>query len=120
MNTVASQVTMYADPSVSCRDPIVPGPSLYEWVRELPQDTLEGLFVPDLAEQARSLGPNDIGGALRNGCTPEELAEVALQCAVYAGAPAGIDTMKLIRQEVARFEEENGPVSEERQERQER
>ncbi|GHF47088.1 carboxymuconolactone decarboxylase family protein [Streptomyces morookaense] len=53
-----------------------------------------------------------IGGALRNGCTPEELAEVALQCAVYAGAPAGIDTMKLIRQEVARFEEENEACAE--------
>ncbi|WP_414170330.1 carboxymuconolactone decarboxylase family protein [Streptoverticillium reticulum] len=55
------------------------------------------LFVPD---------------PLRNGCTPEEPAEVALQCAVYAGAPAGIGTMKLIRQEVARFEEENGAFSE--------
>ncbi|MEU8570495.1 carboxymuconolactone decarboxylase family protein [Streptomyces pathocidini] len=45
-----------------------------------------------------------IGGALRNGVTPQELAEVALQCAVYAGAPAGIDTMKLVRQGVAEFE----------------
>ncbi|MFE0378372.1 carboxymuconolactone decarboxylase family protein [Streptomyces inhibens] len=51
-----------------------------------------------------------IGGALRNGCTPEELAEVALQCAVYAGAPAGIDTMKMVRQETGRFYGEHGFV----------
>ncbi|MFI0710864.1 carboxymuconolactone decarboxylase family protein [Streptomyces inhibens] len=51
-----------------------------------------------------------IGGALRNGCTPEELAEVALQCAVYAGAPAGIDTMKMVRQETGRFHGEHGFV----------
>ncbi|NHD18029.1 MULTISPECIES: carboxymuconolactone decarboxylase family protein [Actinopolyspora] len=45
-----------------------------------------------------------IGGALRNGCTVEELAEVALQSAVYAGVPVGIDTMRLIREEADAFE----------------
>lgn len=40
-----------------------------------------------------------VGGALRNGCTVEQLAEVALQGAVYAGIPAGIDAMKIIREE---------------------
>ncbi|PRW64911.1 carboxymuconolactone decarboxylase family protein [Actinopolyspora mortivallis] len=39
-----------------------------------------------------------VGGALRNGCTVEELAEVALQSAVYAGVPVGIDTMKTIKE----------------------
>lgn len=39
-----------------------------------------------------------IAGALNNGCTIEELAEVALQSAVYAGVPTGIETMKLIRE----------------------
>lgn len=38
-----------------------------------------------------------IDGALRNGCTIEELAEVAMQSAVYAGVPSGIEAMKLIR-----------------------
>nr|WP_307850111.1 carboxymuconolactone decarboxylase family protein [Saccharopolyspora sp. HNM0986] len=38
-----------------------------------------------------------VGGALRNGCTVEELAEVALQGAVYAGIPSGIDAMHVIR-----------------------
>ncbi|MFD8566182.1 FAD/NAD(P)-binding protein [Streptomyces sp. NPDC059639] len=31
MNTVASQVTLFTDPSVDCSGPIRPGPSLYEW-----------------------------------------------------------------------------------------
>ncbi|KUJ37275.1 FAD-binding protein [Streptomyces albus subsp. albus] len=31
MNTVASQVTLFTDPSVSCAGPIRPGPSLHEW-----------------------------------------------------------------------------------------
>ncbi|GGR96205.1 hypothetical protein GCM10010252_38780 [Streptomyces aureoverticillatus] len=31
MNTVASQVTLFTDPSVDCAGPIRPGPSLYEW-----------------------------------------------------------------------------------------
>ncbi|MFC7308539.1 FAD/NAD(P)-binding protein [Streptomyces monticola] len=31
MNTVASQVTLFTDPSVDCEGPIRQGPSLYEW-----------------------------------------------------------------------------------------
>lgn len=50
-----------------------------------------------------------IGGALRNGCTAEELAEVALQSAVYAGIPVGIDTMKMIREEHDAATAENSP-----------
>ncbi|MGW0737898.1 FAD/NAD(P)-binding protein [Streptomyces sp. NPDC002851] len=34
MNTVASQVTLFTDPSVDCAGPIRPGPSLYEWAAE--------------------------------------------------------------------------------------
>ncbi|WAZ21810.1 FAD/NAD(P)-binding protein [Streptomyces cinnabarinus] len=33
MNTVASQVTLFTDASVSMAGPVVPGPSLYEWAR---------------------------------------------------------------------------------------
>ncbi|MFC5724733.1 carboxymuconolactone decarboxylase family protein [Streptomyces gamaensis] len=39
-----------------------------------------------------------IGGALRNGCTVDDLVEVALHCAVYCGMPAAIDTVRLIKQ----------------------
>ncbi|WP_215909294.1 carboxymuconolactone decarboxylase family protein [Streptacidiphilus fuscans] len=38
-----------------------------------------------------------IRGALRNGCTVDELVEVALHCAVYSGVPSGIDTVRMIR-----------------------
>lgn len=34
-------------------------------------------------------------GALRNGCTPEEIVEVVQQIAAYCGVPAAIDTMRL-------------------------
>lgn len=40
-----------------------------------------------------------VGGALRNGCTVDELVEVAMQCAVYCGVPSAIDTAKVIREE---------------------
>ncbi|MCC2279833.1 FAD/NAD(P)-binding protein [Streptomyces sp. ET3-23] len=93
MNTVASQVTMYTDPSVSCRGPIVPGPSLYEWVRELPQDTLDERFGPELAEQARSLGPDDYPSRALYGHYLQRVFERAV-----AGAPAGVT----VRQHVSR------------------
>ncbi|MFI0710865.1 FAD/NAD(P)-binding protein [Streptomyces inhibens] len=59
MNTVASQVTMYTDPSIRCAGPIVRGPSLYEWLRQLPAETVHEQLGAELAEQARSLGPDD-------------------------------------------------------------
>lgn len=35
-----------------------------------------------------------VRGALRNGCTPEEVVEVLLQAAIYCGVPAAIDSMR--------------------------
>jgi 4-carboxymuconolactone decarboxylase len=37
-------------------------------------------------------------GALNNGVTKEEIAEVFLQAAVYCGAPAGLDAFKIAQQ----------------------
>lgn len=37
-------------------------------------------------------------GALRNGCTLEELKEVLLQVAVYCGIPAGVEAFRLARE----------------------
>ncbi|MEE9277074.1 MAG: carboxymuconolactone decarboxylase family protein [Dehalococcoidia bacterium] len=34
-------------------------------------------------------------GALRNGCTPDELRETLLQIAVYCGAPAGVEAFRI-------------------------
>lgn len=35
-------------------------------------------------------------GALNNGITPEEMREVVLQAAIYCGAPAALDSMRVI------------------------
>ncbi len=43
-------------------------------------------------------------GALRNGCTPEEIAEVLLQAAVYAGIPAGVDAFKVAVRAIEEYE----------------
>ena len=40
-------------------------------------------------------------GALRNGCTREEIREVLLQAAVYAGVPAGVDAFRIAREVLA-------------------
>ena len=37
-------------------------------------------------------------GALRNGCTLEELRDTLTQIAVYAGVPAGVEAFRLARQ----------------------
>ncbi|MBB6174801.1 hypothetical protein HNR23_004861 [Nocardiopsis mwathae] len=56
MNTVASQVTLFNDDSVRCRGPIVPGPSLYEWVERGGADELDD---PELRSQASRLAADD-------------------------------------------------------------
>jgi 4-carboxymuconolactone decarboxylase len=37
-------------------------------------------------------------GALRNGCSHEELRETLIQIAVYAGVPAGVEAFRLARE----------------------
>ena len=37
-------------------------------------------------------------GALRNGCTKEEVMEVLLQAAIYCGVPAAIDSFRIARE----------------------
>ncbi|MFI7027191.1 FAD/NAD(P)-binding protein [Microbispora rosea] len=74
MNTVASQVTLFTDPSVDIRGPLETGPSLYEWARHLvlfadgvlsPDGELspDGALLPDgvsedMLAEARRLGPD--------------------------------------------------------------
>lgn len=38
-----------------------------------------------------------IRGALRNGCTREEIRDALIQLAVYAGVPAGVEAFRLAR-----------------------
>jgi len=45
-------------------------------------------------------------GAVRNGCTREEIREVLLQTAIYCGVPAAVDGMRSVRAGVAAYREE--------------
>jgi 4-carboxymuconolactone decarboxylase len=38
-----------------------------------------------------------IHGALRNGCTPDEIKEVFMHVGVYCGAPAGLECFRAAR-----------------------
>ncbi len=44
-------------------------------------------------------------GALRNGCTIEEIQDVLLHCTVYCGAPAGIEAFRVAGEVIANWEE---------------
>ncbi|MFJ6786927.1 FAD/NAD(P)-binding protein [Streptomyces angustmyceticus] len=59
MNTVASQVTLFTDASLSCEGPVEPGPSLYEWARFVV--VMEGVesCPADVVLEAERLGPDD-------------------------------------------------------------
>lgn len=48
-----------------------------------------------------------VRGALRNGCTEEEICETLLQATVYCGFPAGLDAFRTAR-EVIREAKEQG------------
>ncbi|MGO4835114.1 carboxymuconolactone decarboxylase family protein [Rhizobiaceae sp. 2RAB30] len=39
-----------------------------------------------------------VAGALRNGCTVDEIREVLLQVTIYAGVPAGVDGFRIARE----------------------
>ncbi len=39
-----------------------------------------------------------VRGALRNGCSKDEIVEVLLQAMIYCGAPAGVDSFRAARE----------------------
>ena len=39
-----------------------------------------------------------VRGALRNGCTKEEIQEVLLQTAIYCGVPAAVDSFRIAKE----------------------
>ena len=63
------------------------------WARPgLPRQTRSLLNIAMLAALNRQQElETHVRGALKNGCTPEEIQETLLQAAVYAGIPAGIE-----------------------------
>ena len=42
-----------------------------------------------------------VRGALRNGCTPDEIRDTLIQVAVYAGIPAGVEAFRIARKVLA-------------------
>ena len=70
------------------------------WARPgLPRQTRSLINVAMLTALNR---PHEIRlhlrGALRNGCTKEEIMEVLLQSAIYCGVPAAIDSVRIARE----------------------
>lgn len=47
-------------------------------------------------------------GALRNGCSVEEIQAVLLHCAVYCGAPAAIEAFRAAKEIIDELEKGNG------------
>ncbi|MFD4025362.1 FAD/NAD(P)-binding protein [Streptomyces sp. NPDC058576] len=58
MNTVASQVTVFTDDSVTIEGPVEPGPSLYEWATQLSLLGESGDYDEETLAEARALGPD--------------------------------------------------------------
>ncbi|MGB0091093.1 MAG: carboxymuconolactone decarboxylase family protein [Solirubrobacteraceae bacterium] len=48
-------------------------------------------------------------GALRNGCTREEIEDTLIQLAVYAGIPAGVEAFRIAREVLAEIDAEASP-----------
>jgi len=58
MNTVASQVTMFTDDSVSCDGPVRTGPSLFEWAKLFVPTEPFGPYPAWVYAEAEVLGPD--------------------------------------------------------------
>lgn len=76
------------------------------WGREeLPKKTRSMLNIAMLAVLNR---PHEfklhIRGAIRNGVSKEEIREILLQVAIYAGVPAGIDSFRNAKEALAELE----------------
>jgi 4-carboxymuconolactone decarboxylase len=79
------------------------------WSREgLPRRTRSLLNVAMLTALDR---PHElmlhIRGALRNGCTREEVREVLLQAAIYCGVPAAMDAFRTAKEAFAALDAED-------------
>jgi 4-carboxymuconolactone decarboxylase len=45
-------------------------------------------------------------GAIRNGCTRDEIREVLLQVAIYCGVPAAVDSFRVAKEALAELDSE--------------
>jgi 4-carboxymuconolactone decarboxylase len=73
------------------------------WTREgLPRKTrsLLNLAMLSILNRPHELELH-LRGALRNGCTKDEIREVLLQVAIYAGVPTAVDSFRTARKVLA-------------------
>lgn len=104
----------YVDAAVGSDDPLTrafqPFMVSYCWGEIWTDDTLPPRVRSMLVvAMTAALGRHDeleihSRGALRNGVTPDELLAVLKQITVYAGVPAGVGAMKILRRMIAEFE----------------
>ena len=75
------------------------------WGRDgLPRKTRSMLNLAMIAVLNRPRTAHHLRGALTNGVTREEIAEVFLQVGVYAGAPAAVDSFRIARETFAELD----------------
>jgi 4-carboxymuconolactone decarboxylase len=76
------------------------------WTKNvIPKKTRSLITIATLAAlKAPSELKTHVHGALRNGCTVEEIQEVLLQSAVYCGVPAGIEAFRAAKEVIASWE----------------
>ena len=76
------------------------------WAREgLPRQTRSLITIAMLAAlKAPTELKGHVRGALRNGCSIEEIQEVLLHAAVYCGMPAGIDAFRAAKEAIEEWQ----------------
>lgn len=80
------------------------------WTRDgLPRKTRSLITIATLAAlKAPEELKGHVLGALRNGCTVEEIREVLLQATVYCGVPAGIEAFRAAKPVIEAWQQERG------------
>jgi 4-carboxymuconolactone decarboxylase len=80
------------------------------WVREtITKKTRSLITIATLAALKAPIElKGHVKGALRNGCSIEEIQEVLLHSAVYCGMPAGIDAFRAAQAAIEEWHSENG------------
>ena len=80
------------------------------WTREgLPRKTRSLLNLAMLTALNRQHELKlHVMGALRNGCTQQEIQEALLQATIYAGVPAGVEAFRTAREALAEYQRAAG------------
>lgn len=80
------------------------------WVREgLSKQTRSLITIATLAAlKAPAELKGHVRGALRNGCTVDEIQEVLLHSTMYCGMPSGIEAFRAAKEVIEECQAENG------------